>query len=261
MQMQLKEDDFYVSGIENNNGFHHVLGMHKSARLLVFAKNTRQMGGNCILVDENGKGRYQILDEGQETKIIPAEFVRAKYSQAKYYFSIYEGVKNKLYSSEPGVEQQKIQELQSEIDSHLIRLVKSLIHDLLDFEHIAKTMDNKLGLTIRNVADNNDMFLPGSDLAQNNEWLHLTLSNNSYYLDETALQENDNILYYMAIHKTLNHVIFTRTASPEFKISAMHHLYIRRDDGLGRYKVQTNEGIISKQFLDNNNNIRYTPNG
>jgi hypothetical protein len=84
---------------------------------LVFAKNTRQMGGNYILVDEHGKGRYLILDEGQEEKIIPAEFVRAKYSQAKCYFSIYEGVKNKLYSSKPGVEQQKIQELQSEIDS------------------------------------------------------------------------------------------------------------------------------------------------
>jgi hypothetical protein len=202
------------------------------------------------LVDENGKGRYQILDEGQEEKIIPAEFVRAKYSQAKCYFGLYEGVKNKLYSSKPGVEQQKIQKLQSEIDSHLIRLVKSLIHDLLDIEHIAETMGNKLGLAIRNIADNNnDIFLPGSDLTQNDDWLHLTFSNNSNYLDETALQDNNNILYHMAIHKTLDHVIFARAASPEFKTTTMHHLYINRDDGLGRYKVQTNEGIISKQFI------------
>lgn len=83
-----------------------------------------------IWIDASAKGRYEILEVGQPIKMIPAEFVRARYSQVKYYFSIYEGVKNKLYSSEPGVEQQKIQELQSEIDSHLIRLVKSLTHDL-----------------------------------------------------------------------------------------------------------------------------------
>lgn len=46
-----------------------------------------------------------------------------------------------------------------------------------------------------------------------------------------------------------NQVIFARAASPEFKTIAMHHLYINRDDGLGRYKVQTNEGIISKQLF------------
>jgi hypothetical protein len=29
----------------------------------------------------------------------------------------------------------------------------------------------------------------------------------------------------------------------------MNHLYINQDDGLGRYKVQTKEGVISKQFF------------
>ena len=53
----------------------------------------------------------------------------------------------------------------------------------------------------------------------------------------------------MAIHKTLNHVIFARAASPEFKSTPIHHLYISKDDGLGRYKIQTNGGIISKQFF------------
>ena len=128
--------------------------------------------------------------------------------------------------------------------------MKSLTHDLLDIEHIAETMENKLGLTIRNVADNNnDTFLLGSDLTQNGDWLHLTFSNNNYNLDEAALQDNEDILHLMAIHKTLNHVIFARSASPEFKSTPIHHLYISKDDGLGRYKVQTNEGRISNQFF------------
>jgi hypothetical protein len=159
-------------------------------------------------------------------------------------------MENKLCTSKPGVEQQKLQELQSETDLHLIRLVKSLIHDLGNVEHIAETMDNKLGHTIRNVADNNnDMFIPRSHLTYNDEWLHLTFSNNNYYLDETALQGNDSILYYFAIHKTLDHAIFARAASPEFKITSIQHLFITQNEGLGSYKVQTNEDIISNQFF------------
>jgi hypothetical protein len=253
--MQFNEDDFYYGEAEDNDGIHYKLGMHKSARLIMFevTKNLSEskMLVHCIWVDGNTKGRYQILDEGQPSKIIPTEFVRAKYIQAMYYFSIYEDVQNKLRSSKPDDEQeQKLQELQSETDLHLIRLVRSLTYDLESIEHIDETMDNNLGLTIRNVAANNDILLPGSDLTQNDNWLHLTFSNNNYYLDEKAFQENDNnILYYMAIHKTLNHVIFARAVSPEFKTAAVHHLYISQDDGLGRYKVQTNEGIISKQFF------------
>jgi hypothetical protein len=34
----------------------------------------------------------------------------------------------------------------------------------------------------------------------------------------------------------------------KFKAIAMHHIYISDDDGPGRYKVQTKEGDISKQF-------------
>jgi hypothetical protein len=254
--MQLKEDDFYYCGAENNDRFHYMLAMHKSARLIDFAitKNLPEskMLVHRIWVDQDAKGRYQILDEGQTIKIIPAEFVRAKYSQAMYYFSIYEDVQNKLRSSKPEDEQeQNLQELQSETDLHLIRLVRSLTHDLRSIEHIDETMDNKLSLTIRNIANNNDMFLPGSDLTRNDDWLHLTFSNNNYYyLDEMALQENDNnILYHMAIHKTLSQLKFARAASSEFKTTSIHHLYISQDDGLGRYKVQTNDGIISKQFF------------
>jgi hypothetical protein len=56
MQTQLKGDDLYLSGIEDNNGFHHVLGVHKSARLLVFAENTRQMGGTVFWLMKTEKG-------------------------------------------------------------------------------------------------------------------------------------------------------------------------------------------------------------
>jgi hypothetical protein len=95
-------------------------------------------------VDANSNGRYQILDQDHaaEVKLIPTDFVRGKYSQAMYYFSICEDVKNKLHTSKSGAEEQKLQELNSEIDSHLIRLVKLLIHDMANIEHITVTTDN-----------------------------------------------------------------------------------------------------------------------
>jgi hypothetical protein len=54
------------------------------------------MGGHCIWVDANSNGRYQILDQDHaaEVKLIPTDFVPGKYSQAMYYFSICEDVKN-----------------------------------------------------------------------------------------------------------------------------------------------------------------------
>ncbi len=145
--------------------------------------------------------------DGAEVKLIPTDFVRGKYSQAMYYFSICEDVKNKLHASKPGAEEQKLQDLKSEIDLHLIRLVKLLIHDIENIEHITETTDNKLNLTIRNIADNNDKFM--HDLMKDdNEWLRLKFNSNSYYyFDETdCLQENDNVyvLYYTAFHKTLS---------------------------------------------------------
>jgi hypothetical protein len=54
------------------------------------------MGGHCIWVDAHSNGRYQILDQDHaaEVKLIPTGFVPGKYSQAMYYFSICEDVKN-----------------------------------------------------------------------------------------------------------------------------------------------------------------------
>lgn len=262
IELQFKPDDFYNYGATDDDGFHYTLAMHKSARLLLFAKiaenmTESQMGGHCIWVDANSNGRYQILDQDHaaEIKLIPTDFVRGKYNHAMYYFSICEDIKNKLCADKPEAsEEQKLQELKSEIDLHLIRLVNLLIHDMANIEHITETTDNKLSFAIRNIVDNNNKFIP--DLMKDDDddgWLHLKFNSNSYYyFDEIdSLQENDSTLYYMAIHKTLKHAIFMKAAGPEFKYktAAVHHLYISEDDGLGRYKVQTKEGEISKQFF------------
>ena len=97
--LQFRKDDFYNYGAIGNDGFHYVLAMHKSARLLLFAKDAEnitesQMGGHCIRVDANSNGRYLDQDHAAEVKLIPTDFVRGKYSQAMYYFSICEDVKN-----------------------------------------------------------------------------------------------------------------------------------------------------------------------
>ena len=254
--LQFRKDDFYNYEATDNDGFHYMLAMHKSASLLLFTKiaektTESQIGAHCIWVDANSKGRLD-QDHAAEVKLVPTEFVREKYSQAMYYFSIFEDVKNKLGVDKPGsAEEQKLQELKSEIDLHLIRLVKLLIHDMANIEHIAETTDNKLNLTIRNIVDNNNKFIP--DLMKDDEeWLRLKFNSDSYYVDEIGgLQNNDNVSYYTAFHKTLKQVIFVRATGQEFKIKSnmVHRLYISEDDGLGRYKVQTNEGAISKQFF------------
>jgi hypothetical protein len=92
-------------------------------------------------------------------------------------------------------------------------------------------------------------------LLDTNKWLQLEFNSNSYYIDEIGggLQNNhdNNILYYTSLRKTLKHLVFVRTPSKEFKIKSnmVHHLYISEDDGHRRYKVQTNEGAVTKQFF------------
>ena len=86
--LQFRKDDFYSYGATDNDGFHYILAMHKSARLLLFAKveeniTESQMGGRCIWVDANSNGRYLDQDHA-EVKLIPTDFVRGKYSQAMY---------------------------------------------------------------------------------------------------------------------------------------------------------------------------------
>jgi hypothetical protein len=57
------------------------------------------------------------------------------------------------------------------------------------------------------------------------------------------------MVYYFAIHKSLNQIITARDLNSKFSTTEMHHLYINQDDGLGRYKVLTKDGIILKQFF------------
>ncbi len=211
------------------------------------------MAIECIWVDKSAKGRYQILEEGQEEKIkiIPAEFVCAKYILTGCYFDRFENWKNKTRTNKSEANEQELRELQFETGSHLIRLAKLLIHDMANIDHIAETTDNKLSLTIRNNADRNNKFIPDL-MKDDDEWLYLKFNSNSYYSDKKDdLQDNDNVLYYMAFHKTLKHVVFSRATGPEFKFKTamVHHLYISEDDGLGRYKVQIKDGEILKQFF------------
>ena len=44
--LQFRKDDFYVSGIEDDNGFHHLLGMHKSACL--FSQRIQDKWGETV---------------------------------------------------------------------------------------------------------------------------------------------------------------------------------------------------------------------
>jgi len=73
-------------------------------------------------------------------------------------------------------------------------------NDLANNGHAAaEAIENKLNLTICNNADNDVMFTPTYGLTKNDEWLHLTFSNNNYYLDESSLQENTNTHYSMLL--------------------------------------------------------------
>jgi hypothetical protein len=246
---ELKENDYNYRVI-HDDGFYYFLCMHKYGPLLIFARGLigteSKMGINYSWVDEKAMGRYINLVKHQEAQTIPAELVRTKYNQISSYFDILENVENELRSGRATVEKE---ELKSEINSHLIRLVNLLFYDLANNGHAAEAIKNELSLTICNNADNEDIFTRKYSLTKNDEWLHLTFSNNNYYLDESSLQENTNILFYVAVHKTLNQIIFVRAPSPKFKTTVVHHLYINKDDGLGRYKVQTNEGVVSNQFF------------
>jgi hypothetical protein len=38
IQLDLKSNDFYNHGVTGNDGFHYMLVMHKTVRMLIFAK-------------------------------------------------------------------------------------------------------------------------------------------------------------------------------------------------------------------------------
>jgi hypothetical protein len=248
---ELRPEDLNSYEVTGNDGCNYSLNIHKSTPLLFFAKIAENAQGkrHCIWVDANSKGRYVILYENHETemKLVPTEFVFEKYSQAMYYFSACEYLQSELHADKLGTA-----DLESEIKMHLIRLVKLLIHDVDNIDHIDRAIDNEISLTTIHNADNNDKFIPDLINIDDGEWSYLKFNSNSYYLDESnGLQDNDNVLYYTAFHKTRKHVIFIRATAqePEFKTTVMNHLYISEDDGLGRYKLQTKDGKILKQYF------------
>jgi hypothetical protein len=88
-----------------------------------------------------------------------------------YYFGVCEYLQTELHADKLGTEY-----LESEIDMHLIRLVKLLIHDLENIDHIDRVIDNEVSITIidnevsitiHDIANNNDEFI--SDLI-NTRW-------------------------------------------------------------------------------------------
>jgi hypothetical protein len=139
-----------------------------------------QSRGHWIWVDANSQGRYQILDQDHkaEKKIVPTEFVHEKYDQAMYYFSGFEYLKGELDEDKLGTE-----DLESEIDMHLIRLVKLLIHDMENIDHIDRAIDNELSLTIHNIGDNNDNLIPNLMNIDGGEWLYLKFNSYCYYVN------------------------------------------------------------------------------
>ena len=88
---QFRKDDFYSYGATDNDGFHYILAMHKSARLLLFAKiaeniTESQMGGHCIWVDANSKGRYLDQDHAGRGKVNSNRFCPRKIQSSHVLF-------------------------------------------------------------------------------------------------------------------------------------------------------------------------------
>lgn len=122
-------------------------------------------------------------------------------------------------------------------------------------ENIAETINKEVDLAIQNIIGNEKYvpeYIKQFDMKKN-EWSSLKLTNNSYCFGEAELKEdddkNDDIFYYFAVHKTINHLIFARDIKSKFNTTAMHQLYISQDNGLGMYKVQIKDGKISNQFF------------
>jgi hypothetical protein len=252
MQTENKPSDYRSFGT-TNGGFYYFLSAHKCAPLVMFGKNINgsETHQGYYLYIENETGKIMYKDGSREAKTIsvPARLVLAKYNQTKHLFDKVEDLDKKLRSGKPVPDEE---ELTIQIDSHTIRLVNMLIESVANNPHVGNDKDNKLSLTILNTADN-ALFVPEaikqSDSMKNGEWFSLKFNHSSYYLDPKEEQDIDDMLYYLAANKKANHIIFARAPSSKFKTTVVHHLYISQDDGLGRYKIQTNDGEIKTQFF------------
>ena len=239
--------------ITSSDGFGYVLAMQKPHCAVKFGKH--KIESEMVILHDiyvtNIGGLYVCTIDGKiEKKIsIPAEFVHAKYYQSKHFFDSIQPVQEKICAGTLVTEEP---ELASLIDLHAMRLINELIEDIANDKQISETIDNKLSLTIQNATDNSAFLAEAGrqfDLmkADDDEWLSINLNSHSYYLDPRAIQDNDT-LYCLAVSKRHNYIIFTKILPFEFKATTCH-LYISQDDGLGRYKIQKRDDIITQFFV------------
>jgi hypothetical protein len=179
----------------------------------------------------------------------------AKYYQTKDFFDRIKPVQEKICAGKLATEDP---ELASRIDFHAIRVVNELLDDLADDHHNAETIENRLNIRIQN-ASNNEASILGENGRQydltksdvdheNDDWMSLKFNGgNYYYLDPKSLQHNDT-LDYLAVNKKYSHIVFAKGRPAEFK-NATHELYISQDDGLGRYKIQTKDDVLTQFFV------------
>jgi len=134
-------------------------------------------------------------------KIVPAEFVREKYDQAMYYYSVCEFLKDELHTDKLGTE-----DLESEINIHLIRLVRLLIHDMENIDHIDRAMDNEISYRIHNIADNNNKFISDLMNIDDDEWLYLKFNSSSYIIstNQTAYK---TMIMWCGNDSMLDHIV------------------------------------------------------
>jgi hypothetical protein len=187
---------------------------------------------------------------------IPVKFVLTKYLLAERFFNQAKPLQEKLNSGSLIIEDP---ELASELAMWAMRIVDELLEDLVDDQAIAWTVDTRLTPAIHNAIDysllgditRRQLNLQKND-NDNDEWLALNFNSSSYYLNHKTINNND-IQYNLAVSKTSKYLIFAKCTKSEFKTTT-HHLYISQDDGLGRYKFQTNDGTDNSLSLQNSLN-------
>ena len=249
------EDNMVHYNIVNKNGYDYYLAIEPTLWHVRFGKErTETKTTRLHSISEIG-GNYLLTHDGKiEKKVhIPVEFVHAKYHQTKNFFEGIKPVQDKLCEGRLDAEDP---ELASQIDLHAIRIVNGLLDDLANDQNIAEEIDNKLNLGIRNVSDNGSVGENGWPLdlikshinLKDDDWMIFKFAGYSYYhLEPTALQDNDT-LYYLAVSKNYNHMVFAKGQLAESK-NIIYELYISQDDGLGRYKVQAGDNVITQFFV------------
>jgi hypothetical protein len=261
-QLDVQDDRVYYF-TSNSDGFDYLLGIHKFGSIVMFGKNRIELETITThdIAANKAAGLYVCTKHGEiEKKIfLPAQFVHAKYYQTKCFFNRIESVQKKLCEGTLATEDP---ELASQIDLNVMRAVNQLLEDLADDKHLAETIESKLNLTIHN-ATGNGVLIAGAERqfdlrkADDDEWLSVRFNSGSYYLEPKTIHDEDT-LYYLAVSMKRDCVIFAKKQHSEFKVTT-HNLYISQDDGLGRYRIQKGDDVIT-QFFVPTDFISYTHN-